>query len=172
MLATDLKAWIFDTHARLTKRGGGKNSLGKNRILPTLQKFCQVKKPVISNRLAKFTWQTKENLHQEPWDRNKIVFPPFLPPCASGCALRRRVHICALWPFKCQVSPICQAKCQMVGEGNSQILAKKWNAKSKCQTVGVALYWGTTLNHYNTNLIRRFSDIPRWHFLWYWVTNV
>ena len=39
------------------------NSLGKNRILPTLQKFCQVKKSVISDRLEKFTWQTKENLY-------------------------------------------------------------------------------------------------------------
>ena len=53
------------------------SNLGKNRILPTLQKFCQVKKPVISNRLAKFTWQTKENLYQKPWDRNKIIFRPF-----------------------------------------------------------------------------------------------
>ena len=50
---------------------------GKNRILPTLQKFCQVKKPVISNRLAKFTWQTKENLHQEPGTETKLFFHPF-----------------------------------------------------------------------------------------------
>ena len=53
------------------------SNLGKNRILPTLQKFCQVKKPDISNRLAKFTWQLKKTCIRNPETETKLFFHPF-----------------------------------------------------------------------------------------------
>ena len=58
---------------------------------------------------------------------------------AIGCAHLRRAHICALGSGFCQVGKFCQAKCQPIGEHNSQILAKIQDAKSNCQTVGEAL---------------------------------
>ena len=148
------------------------SNLGKNRILPTLQKFCQVKKSVISDRLEKFTWQTKENLHQEPGTETKLFFHPFCLRALVDARFGGERIYARFGPSNAKSHQFAKPNAKWLERAIHRFWQKKWNAKSKCQTVGVALYWGTTLNHYNTNLIRRFSDIPRWHFLWYWVTNV